>query len=118
MSTVTWSRTFFAIAAVLLAYVSATTAGNAIESRQLGRQLDSERRTLQREVTTYQTQLDQLTSLRIYLKSDEFVQTVARRELGLTMPGEPLVIIVSPERPPDAANDGVLLGWWQNRLRP
>ncbi len=113
MPTITWSRTVVAVAAVIVAYLGATTAGNAIENRQL----DGERRALQREIAAYQTQHDQLTGIRSYFKSDEYIQTIARRELGLTMPGEPLVIVVSPERPLTTADDNGS-AWWQKLLRP
>ncbi len=114
MPAITRARVILAATAVLVAYFGAMAAGNALESLQL----DRERAGLEREIASYQQQHRELTGLRAYLQSDEYIETVARRELGLVMPGEPAIIVVSPAGSAPPANGAGTARWWQVLLSP
>ncbi len=98
-----------ALTALVVAYFAATAAGNAFEGRSLAR----ERLALEREIASYQSEYRQLDGLRRYLQSNEYIETIARRELGLVMPGEPAIVIVSPQPVESAGRNGELKHWWQ-----
>jgi len=61
---------------------------------------------------------EQLVAVRDYLKSDEYVEDVARRVLGLVRPGDTLVIVSSsgpPATPTPAAGAATPESeWWKN----
>jgi hypothetical protein len=65
--------------AALVVYFAFTAASNTLQAIQIGQ--DESR--LRQEVTGFEQRYDQLTALRDYLKSDEYIEWVARRELGL-----------------------------------
>lgn len=50
---------------------------------------------LRAEIASLERDKQQLTAVRDYLKSDEYVEDIARRVLGLVRPGETLVIVSS-----------------------
>lgn len=74
------------------------------------------------------TQLDQdhaqLLALRDYLESDEYVEDVARRQLGLVRPGETLVVVSQADTVPSATatppTDDATPGapWWKELFPP
>ena len=65
----------------------------------------------------------QLLALRDYLQSDEYVEDVARRQLGLVRPGETLVVVsqadtvptATPASPTDATPGAP---WWKELFPP
>jgi cell division protein FtsB len=81
--------------AVVVVYLIFTVASNAIQSFQLGQ--DEGR--LRDEVQGLQERYNRLTALRDYLNSDEYIEWVARRELGLVGPGETGIIVLSEATP-------------------
>ena len=89
-----------ATAAVVLFFIF-TAAGNIYDTLQLEREEES----LRDEVAELEQRYQELTELRDYLKSDEYVEWVARRELGLVLPGE-MGIIVLPRSTPTAVAEG------------
>jgi len=84
------------------------------------------------EIAELQRHHRELVALREYLRSDEYIEGVARRVLGLVRPGEKLVIVSGPEPPPEggassgeAADGGAeeSLGrpgqpWWEALFGP
>jgi cell division protein FtsB len=56
------------------------------------------------EIAKLQRHQRQLVALREFLRSDEYIEGVARRILGLVRPGETLVIVSGPE--PAADEEG------------
>ncbi|HWO93500.1 MAG TPA: septum formation initiator family protein [Dehalococcoidia bacterium] len=106
MPAITPTRIVFAVIALVVIYFGATAVSNATDHYSL----DREREALQREIAEYQVQYDQLQGIRDYLATDEYIETTARRELGLVMPGEPSVIVISPPRESAEDADGT---WWQ-----
>jgi hypothetical protein len=77
------------------------SAGNrAIQTYRLAGQ---EQR-VRSEIVELQRQHRQLVALREYLRSNEYLEGVARRLLGLVRPGEALIIVSGPEPSPDAGS--------------
>jgi cell division protein FtsB len=89
-------------------------------------QLHHQEQQIHRDIVQLDRDHQQLLAVRDYLKSDEYVEDVARRVLGLVKPGETLVIVsgVSPvpapasptpaphaERTPPAE-------WWKSLFEP
>lgn len=67
----------------------------------------------QHEIAELRMQADQLAALAAYLDSDEFVERVAREDLGFVRPGEEAFAVETPVRP------GLRIlhaPWWANLL--
>ena len=60
---------------------------------------------LRQDIAELNREHAQLVAVRDYLKSDEYVEYVARNTLGLVRPGETLVIVSGSAPPPPAAVD-------------
>lgn len=112
MVALTPMRLVLVVTVALVVYFGVTAASNAID----GYRLDSERATIEREIATLESQHGQLLALRDYLESDEYVETVARRELGLVMPGQSAVVVVSPARTTPANPSGDTMRWWERLI--
>jgi cell division protein FtsB len=89
--------------AVLLAYFIFTAASNTLQAIQVS----EDESNLRQEVDDLAHRYDQLIALRDYWKSDEYIEAVARRELGLVRPGELGIVVISavtptpPAEPPE-----------------
>lgn len=96
---------------LLLAYFLFNAAGNAVQNYQLRR----ERAQLEQEIARLQQRHEQLLALEAYLRSDEYVETVARRVLGYSRPGESTAIVTTPGSPqrsqPIRSPDDA---WWES----
>lgn len=88
--------------AVVVVYLIFTAASSAIQSFQLGEDEDR----LRDEVQGLEERYNRLSDLRGYLNSDEYIEWVARRELGLVGPGETGIIVVSEPTPVPNAGEG------------
>ena len=89
-----------ATAAVVVFFIF-TAASNVYDTLQIER----EEATLSDETEMLEERYSDLIRMRDYLKSDEYVEWVARRELGLVRPGE-MGIIVLTNPTPAAVADG------------
>lgn len=109
----------FLLAATLIvaAYLVYSAGGSFLHSYQLQGDEDD----LRAQIEDLRMQQDQLQQVRDYLRTDEYVEFMARRVFGLVKPGEILVIVDAPK----AANtqqagvpDEFALGetWWQRLL--
>ena len=81
-------------------------------------QLADEEASVQRDIAELDQRHTQLTAVRDYLKSDEYVEYVARNTLGLVRPGETLVIVSSsaplvPATTPVVGPVRATRPWWQ-----
>ncbi len=92
------TRAVLILALVVVGYFIFSAASDALLSRRLNR----DEQQLQREVANLHDQQAQLAAIRDYLKTDEYVEGVARRVLGLVRPGERLVIVSSSVEPTPA----------------
>jgi cell division protein FtsB len=87
----------------MVVYFIFTAASNTLQAIQIGQDESS----LRQEVDGLAQRFDQLTALRDYWKSDEYIEWVARSELGLVRPGELGIVVISavtptpPAEPPE-----------------
>lgn len=88
------------VTAVVVVYLIFTAVSSAIQSFQLGEDEDR----LRDEVQGLEQRYHRLSDIRDYLNSDEYIEWVARRELGLVGPGETGIIVVS--EPTSVPNGG------------
>jgi cell division protein FtsB len=108
-------------ALIAAAYLAFTTGSYVVHYYELR----AEERALKREIAELDAEHRQLTAVRDYLGSDEYVEDVARRTLGLVRPGETLVIVsgtdASPTPTPDASAPTPIPGdedWWKALFVP
>jgi cell division protein FtsB len=68
---------------------------------------------MRNEVAELRDEVDQLKQIRDYLRTDDYVEYMARRVFGLVKPGETLVIVDTPDstKKDDDADEG--MKWWQ-----
>jgi cell division protein FtsB len=90
------------VTAVVVVYLIFTAVSSAIQSFQLGEDEDR----LRDEVQGLEQRYYRLSDLRDYLNSDEYIEWVARRELGLVGPGETGIIVVSEQTPVPSEGEG------------
>jgi cell division protein FtsB len=90
-------------------YLTFSAGHNVINSYHIVNQENE----LQGQVDDLQSQLDQLQQVREYLRSDEYVEFMARRVFGLVEPGEKLVVVDAPQPPPPSPDELKDLSWWQ-----
>jgi cell division protein FtsB len=81
--------------------------------------LSQEEAELRNDITRLDQEHGQLVAVRDYLKSDEYVEDVARRILGLVRPGETLVIVSSSApsmatATPTAGSNAETEPWWKD----
>jgi len=81
--------------AVMVVYFIFTAASNTLQAIQI----DQDESNLRQEVDDLAQRYDQLIALRDYWKSDEYIEWVARRELGLVRPGELGIVVISAVTP-------------------
>ncbi len=91
------------LVAVLLAagYFTFTTGRYVIHNYQAR----AEERDLRAELVQLERDRAELVSVRDYLKSDEYIEYVARRTLGLVRAGETLVVVSGNDPVPTPASD-------------
>ena len=110
-------RIILVAAAVVAGYLLFTTVATALKSHGLAQDEQSVRQ----QIADLNRQHDQLVSIREYLSSDEYIESVARRVLGLVKPGETRVIVSSPEADagaPAAAPTPADGAWWESLFGP
>jgi cell division protein FtsB len=108
------------IAFAAIGYLAFTTARYVVHNYQLRGQETQ----LRAQLTQMDQDHAQLLALRDYLQSDEYVEDVARRQLGLVRPGETLVVVSqadtvptgSASPPPTGATPGA--PWWKDLFPP
>jgi cell division protein FtsB len=97
-----------------VAYFVVGGAFNAVRSHQL-RQQEAQ---IQAEVRGLQSRYQELSALRDYLDSDEYVEAVAREQLGLVRRGETGIVAIptqpSPTPRPGSAEPEL---WWDILIR-
>lgn len=101
-------------AALIAVYFLMTGAVGAIRAHQLRQQEDR----LQQDIKDLQGRYDRLQALKDYLNSDEYVESVAREQLGLVKPGEEgIVAISSMPAPTPAPGEEEPSLWWDVLIR-
>src|SRR5689334_4489548 len=101
---------------VVAGYLLVSAGGGVVHSYRLA----SDEAELRQEVQILESQKDQLTQIRDYLRTDEYIEFMARRVFGLVKPGETLVVVQAPRPAGDAPtsenesrNGANELTWWQ-----
>ncbi len=111
------TRIVMLLAAVAIGYFIFAAAGDVILSQRLNR--DEQR--LQQEIVELERQEIALQAIRDYLQTDEYIEGVARRTLGLVRPGEALVIVSSSADAtptPDIQTHEADRLWWEKLYGP
>jgi cell division protein FtsL len=100
-------------AGVLVVYFLASGAANIVRSRQLNEQEGQ----LQAEIDDLETRYNRLVALEQYLDSDEYIEAIAREQLGLVRPGETAFIAIPAEPTPTPAPGEQPELWWETLIR-
>lgn len=108
------------LAALAITYLGFTTTRYVVHEYNLR----EEKATLQRDISQLNRDHQQLVAVRDYLKSDEYIEDIARRVLGLVRPGETLVVVSSSAPASAAATPSPAIGattgntpeaeWWKD----
>ncbi len=102
-------RLILAVALLVTGYLLFSAGGNFIQHYRIA---DDEAE-LRARVDEMHSQEAQLEQIREYLRSDEYIEFMARRVFGLVKPGETLVIVHAP--PGDEPKEGPPgRPWWQD----
>lgn len=114
----TLTRLVLVLAAVVVGYLMFTAVGDTLLSHRLGEDQDR----LHRDLTDLQYQQARLEAIRDYLKTDDYIEGVARRVLGMVRPGETLVTVDSNVTPTPVPEDATATGddrpWWERLYGP
>jgi cell division protein FtsB len=106
------------VAAVVVGYLLLDTVNATLNSYRLAGDEDK----AQREIAELESRYQELLAIRDYLSSDEYIESMARRMLGLVKPGETLVKVISPEGEPAAGGDSEEepggRTWWEELFGP
>jgi cell division protein FtsB len=112
------SRVVMLLAAAVVGYFVFSAAGDVL----LSHQLSQDEQDLRSEVADLSRQRDELEAIRAYLRTDEYIEGVARRLLGLVRPGETLFIVSSSVEPTPGptpeAGPGADETWWEKLYNP
>lgn len=102
------------VTAIIVVYFLATFATNFVRDRQL----NSQEARLQADIDSMQERYERLQALEDYLKSDEYVEDVAREQLGLVKEGETaFVAIPTQPTPTPVPGESDLDLWWDVLIR-
>ena len=93
-------------------YLAFSAGNNLLDSYRLA---DDESR-LRDAVAELQLQEDQLLQIRDYLRTDEYVEFMARKVFGLVKPGETLVVVDAPESSREEPEADAT--WWERLFSP
>jgi len=97
---------------IAVSYLLFSAGTNLIHSYRLA----SDETRARNEVERLRQQQEQLLQIRDYLRTNEYVEFMARRVFGLVKPGETLVVVEAPAADqPQMAPD---LKWWQRLFGP
>lgn len=102
------------VTAVAVVYFLITGAVNTVRSHQLRQEEGQLRSDIQRLESRYQ----RLQALKDYLNSDEYIEAVAREQLGLVREGETgFVVISTVPTPTPAPGEAQPELWWDLLIR-
>jgi cell division protein DivIC len=101
------------VAALIAVYFVVGGALNAVRSHQLS----EEETRLQADIDDLNARYARLQALKQYLNSDEYIESVARRELGLVRKGETGFVAISTVPSPTPAPGEEPELWWDVLIR-
>ena len=106
-----------AVTALVVVYFLVSAGFSGIRAHQLRQQEGR----LDTDIQQLQERYQRLDALRQYLKSDEYIEGVARQQLGLVRGGETGIVVVStvasPTPTPGAGPDAGPQLWWDVLIR-
>jgi len=109
------TRIVLGVTALIVGYFLVTGATTALRTSRLSEREDR----LEAEIAGLQQRYERLEALRQYLGSHEYIEAVAREQLGLVSEGETSIVVIStapsPTPDPDAPEEDEL--WWQTLIR-
>ena len=111
------ARIAILLATLVVGYFLFAAAGDTL----LSQRLSQHEQELQQEIADLQRQQSRLEAIREYLRTDEYIEGVARRVLGLVRPGETLVIVTSSATPvpTEGMSEETQPGrWWEQLFGP
>ncbi len=108
-------RLVLGVSAIIVGYFLVTGATAALRSSHLGEREDR----LKAEITEIEQRYERLEALREYLSSDEYIEAVAREQLGLVREGETGIAVISaaPSPTPGAESPEESELWWETLIR-
>jgi cell division protein DivIC len=108
------TRVIVLVAGLIAVYFMVGAALNAVRSEQL----QQEEAGLQADIDDLQARYERLLALKDYLNSDEYIESVAREQLGLVRKGETGFVAISTLPTPTAAPDEEEPAlWWDVLIR-
>lgn len=114
------TRIVFLVVILVVGYFAFATIGDTL----LSHQVSQDEQALRQEVAQLAEDKAMLEGIREYLWTDEYVESVARRMLGLVREGESLVIVSSnaPATPPpeeeQVPDQESSRSWWERLYVP
>jgi cell division protein FtsB len=103
------------VTALIVGYFLVTGGTTALRASHLSEREDR----LEAEIAKLQQRYDRLEAFSQYLASDEYIEAVAREQIGLVRKGETSFAVIStgpsPAPDPDQPEEDEL--WWQNLIR-
>lgn len=87
-------RFWLMIFILFLVYMAGSYAAGFVQIWRMQNQIAE----IKAEITAAESRNDELKDELSYLQSDEYVEKVAREELGLVKPGETAIIVTSPDQ--------------------
>jgi cell division protein FtsB len=102
------SRILLVAIVIVTGYFLVSAGSNVLRSYEL----QQEEASLEAEIRDLEQDKQQLSAIRDYLRTDEYLEFMARRVFGLVKPGEKLVVVDAPV-PESPDIEPSLLTWWQ-----
>jgi cell division protein FtsB len=112
---ITGTRIVLGMTAIIIGYFLVTGATTALRASSLGEREDR----LGADIAGLQERYHRLEAFRQYLESDEYIEAIAREQLGLVSDGETSYVVISsaPSPPPDPDQPDEDELWWQSLIR-
>lgn len=111
------ARIVLAVTALVVVYFLVAGSLNAIRSHQLRQQQAQ----LEIEIQELEERFQRLEALREYLNSDEYIEAIAREQLGLVHEGETAFVVISTAPSatpaPEEDSDAEPRLWWDILIR-
>lgn len=104
------TRLILAATALVVVYFLVAAAFNLVRSQQL----DQQQATLEADIQGLQARYDRLQGLQSYLDSDQYIEAMARQQLGLVLEGERGFVVIStlPAPAPIPGKEDEPELWW------
>ena len=105
-------RLILALTVIIAGYFLVSAADSLVASHRLAQ----EEQQLEQRIEALRSQERRLEQIRDYLRTDQYVEYIARRVFGLVRPGETLVIVEA--QAPESTEEPAGLLWWEQIFGP